>query len=143
MTEEFVTQSIIRHLAKHGYTIVSFDFPQSGTGILLHPDASRDKNEGIKPDIVASRDELLVVMENKNRYCKKDFEKLHCLKTSTHYALDLKKLHNICKTTTLNVGVGIPDAPRVIQRALSTRCLIDFIIGVDEDGNCNVIWGNI
>ena len=43
-----------RHLgAQKGWYIVCFDFPQSGTGILIHPDSGRsEKNKGsINPDI--------------------------------------------------------------------------------------------
>lgn len=37
MTEEQVTKALLQHLTDNGWHIVSFDFPQSGTGKVLHP----------------------------------------------------------------------------------------------------------
>lgn len=37
MTEEQVTKAILQYLQNKGWHIVCFDFPQSGTGRVLHP----------------------------------------------------------------------------------------------------------
>ena len=37
MTEEQVTKALLQHLTDNGWHIVCFDFPQSGTGRVLHP----------------------------------------------------------------------------------------------------------
>ncbi len=143
MREEFVTKSILGFLKTKGYSIISFDFPQSGTGILLHPDIPQDKNGGIKPDIIASKGRFLLIMENKERYWKDDFEKLHRLKTCVDYTRDLKKLHSQYNTTFLKVGVGIPNNKKTIEKALESGRLVDFIIVVDEHGDCKVIFGKV
>jgi hypothetical protein len=143
MNEEFITKAIMKFLVKQGFCIVSFDFPQSGTGILLHPDNTNDKNDGIKPDIIASKGNILTVMENKDRYWKRDFEKLHQLKESGSYAKALEQLHIAHKTSSLIVGVGIPNVESTIVKAISTKSFVDFIVSVDSNGNCCLISGSI
>ena len=54
MNEEFVTKSIIYYLKSNGWNIFSFDYPQSGTGYLIHPNSRFHKNkEAVIPDIIA------------------------------------------------------------------------------------------
>ena len=55
MTEEQVTKALLQYLTDNGWHIVCFDFPQSGTGRVLHPNnADGEKNkDSIIPDIVA------------------------------------------------------------------------------------------
>lgn len=143
MEEEFITKAIMAFLKTRGYRIISFDFPQSGTGIMLHPDGPRDKNSGIIPDIIASKGELMIVMENKPRYCRGDFHKLHDLKTGADFNQDLRKLQTECGATLLRVGVGIPNDEGVVKRAAKAAPLVDFIIAVDPTGKCSLISGNI
>jgi len=143
MREEVITKAILKFLENEGYRIVSFDFPQSGTGLLLHPDTRRDKNEGIKPDIIASKGNILIIMENKDRYWKKDFEKMHELKTSGNYKRSLDGLHRDCNTSVLKVGIGIPERKQTVINALETRHLVDFIVVVDKNGKCKVIYGEL
>lgn len=142
MDEEFITKKIVNFLKEKGYTIISFDFPQSGTGIMLHPDKTAKKNEGIKPDILAFKGNLMIAMENKNRYWKKDFEKLNILKASGCYKRVLDELQNRYKTTTLRVGVGIPDEESVVSKAIKSADLIDFVIAVSKNGEARIILEN-
>ncbi|MBC7333694.1 MAG: hypothetical protein H5T85_04430 [Actinobacteria bacterium] len=143
MKEEFVTKAILKFLRDKGYFVIAFDFPQSGTGVLLHPDTPQDRNEGIKPDIIALKDKILIMMENKDRYWKGDFEKLHELKTTGNYTHSLNKLHMEYNTSALKVGIGIPNSKRTVEKVLKTKHLVDFIIAVDEQGKCEIIWGNV
>jgi hypothetical protein len=137
--EEFVTKSIMLFLKEKEYFIIAFDFPQSGTGILLHPDKHIDKNDGIKPDIIAVKGNKLIVMENKNRYCKSDFMKLCKLKKGIDYTGDMEKLHRQYDATLLKVGVGVPDKIKIIEKATSCEHMIDFIIAVSQNGSCKVL----
>lgn len=41
MREENVTKKIIKYLKKNEWEIISFDFPQSGTGIMILPDDNK------------------------------------------------------------------------------------------------------
>lgn len=46
MSEEQVTKLILEWLLNKKWNIIAFDFPQSGTGIYLHPnDQSSEKND--------------------------------------------------------------------------------------------------
>ncbi len=143
MNEEIVTKAILKFLKKKGYRIVSFDFPQSGTGFLLHTDTCKNKNEGIKPDIIASKGNILIIMENKDRYWKKDFEKMYELKTSKLYKQSLNRLHRDCNTSILKVGIGLPKSKKRIAKALETKQLVDFIVAVNENGKCMMIHGEL
>ena len=48
MREEKVTKNILDWLEENGWTIICYDFPQSGTGVLLHLNNSNrtEKNKG-------------------------------------------------------------------------------------------------
>lgn len=72
MREENVTKKIIKYLKKNNWKIIAFDFPQSGTGIMILPDDNKStKNkESIIPDIVAYKDKICVFFENKDRFVK-------------------------------------------------------------------------
>ncbi len=133
----------LKFLKNKGYHIVSFDFPQSGTGLLLHPDKGKDKNEGIKPDIIASKGDVLIIMENKSRYWKKDFEKRYELKTLELFKRSMNALHRECNTSTLRVGIGIPEAGSTVAKAAETKHLVDFIVVVDKNEKCKVIHGEL
>ena len=60
MTEEQVTKALLQYLTDNGWHIVCFDFPQSGTGRVLHPNnADGEKNkDSIIPDIVAIKNNI-------------------------------------------------------------------------------------
>jgi len=67
MKEEKVTKNILAWLESNGWEIISYDFPQSGTGVLLHlnSDKRTEKNKGgIIPDIIAVKNKIGVFMES-------------------------------------------------------------------------------
>lgn len=82
-------------------------------------------------------------MENKDKYCRKDFEKIHKLKSSGLYEQSLKELHRSCGTSTLKVGIGIPEKSETIEKALKKCGMVDFIVVVDENGGCKVLYGDL
>lgn len=41
ISEEKVTINIIKWLKENDWEIICYDFPQSGTGIMLHPQSTR------------------------------------------------------------------------------------------------------
>ena len=84
MKEENVTKAILRKLVSAGWEIICYDFPQSGTGRVLHPNDRDSKTLGaIIPDIVAIKDGIVVDFENKDRFVFSDFEKIDQLRHST------------------------------------------------------------
>ena len=66
MSEERVTKEIIKYLKKNDWLILSYDFPQSGTGTLILPDnSSSEKNkDSIIPDIIAIKDNKCIFFED-------------------------------------------------------------------------------
>lgn len=138
LTEERVTISILKWLIKNGWTIVCYDFPQSGTGRVIYPDGSSAKNKGtIIPDIIAKREDVAVLFENKDRLSIDDFFKLSDVKTSNTYSEAFVGL--LGDNVHLFYGVGMPSV--YMEEALKREELelIDFVVVVDEE-NCDVIY---
>lgn len=90
MKEEQVTKKIISELVNKGFTIKAFDYPQSGTGVILYP--RNPKLPKINLDIIAVKDDKLWVFENKDRFYKKDFEKLKFLRENLEEYKDAFKV---------------------------------------------------
>lgn len=138
ISEEKVTISIIKWLKENGWEIICYDFPQSGTGIILHPNQRNiyDKNKnGIIPDIIAIKDERAVFFENKDRFVLSDFEKIFSIKISGNYSHDLKKLVN---NRYIYYGIGIPKTKNNVNRSILNSNKVDFIITVDSLRNIHI-----
>ena len=81
MREEQVTKAMLKWLMDRNWAIVCFDFPQSGTGKVLHPNDAGEKNKkSIIPDIVAVQNGVCIFVENKDRFYFPDYEKQNALK---------------------------------------------------------------
>ena len=133
MTEEKVTKSILRLLVEKGWEIVSYDFPQSGTGTCLHPNIRKGKTDKIWiPDIITTKNNICLIFENKNRLYPQDFEKLERISTSNEYSNDLAKLIGDQNNYSIFYGVGLPMTCLKKIETLSSK--VDFILGVNEDG---------
>lgn len=135
LTEEQVTKSIIRQLVNDGWTIISFDFPQSGTGRCLHPNNTDSKTDGIWiPDIVAHKADCLIFFENKDRYVYKDFEKVDRLKKSSCYSMAIREITQGYEYSKVYYGIGFPTSQSDINKAISNLGLIDFLVTtIDKD----------
>lgn len=141
MSEEAVTKAILSSLIKNGWNIVCFDFPQSGTGILLHPDSSgNNKNKGaINPDIIAVKNEIGMYFENKDRTYLPDFQKVNLLRTQNCYINALTNLLKQFSIKYMYYGIGLP-SQKCTQSALDNKNLVDFIIGVNPDTTIQFIY---
>ncbi|WP_373700654.1 hypothetical protein [Neisseria dentiae] len=134
MKEERVTLNIIKWLQETNWVIICYDFPQSGTGIILHPSNGKinEKNKGgIIPDIIAVKDNQAVFFENKDKFVLSDFEKIYLLKTTSIYINSLYKLVGDRK---LAYGIGIPKLSESIDKALNHKEKVDFIVTTDDTG---------
>ncbi len=142
MREERVTINILNWLETNGWKIICYDFPQSGTGILLHPntDVNRTtKNKGgIIPDILASRNSIALFFENKDRFVLSDFEKIKEVKVLGNYSNSVNKMLSNLNVTTIYYGIGIPAIERHIQKSLENIKGIDFLLSTSEDGEVNI-----
>ena len=137
MNEESVTKSIIKYLKQNGWNIFSFDYPQSGTGFLIHPNDRLDKNKkAIIPDIIANKESICIIMENKSRYYEKDFIKLDNLKNDVNYSNDLNSILKRLNCDNIKYGIGLPLKDFLQNKSDEYIKLVDFIITVDDSKNC-------
>lgn len=135
ITEESVTKCLLNWLVGLGWDIVAFDFPQSGTGLVLHPDeANRSagtKNQGaIIPDIIARKAGRFVFFENKDRFVAEDFAKLHAIKASGSHGKAIARLAG--PNVPCFFGIGLPLAlphPLRLQTCVAT---VDFVVGLNS-----------
>lgn len=135
MKEENVTKKIIKYLQKNNWEIIAFDFPQSGTGIMILPDnnESSKNKDSIIPDIIAYKEEICVFFENKDRLVKSDFYKINNLRTSNKYINNINTLLSNYKVKKIYYGIGIPEEVNS-NKLLEYSELVDFILKVTEDG---------
>jgi hypothetical protein len=136
MTEEQITKAILNWLEASGWKIICFDFPQSGTGVSLHPneDIRETKNKGaIIPDIVAIKDKKVIFFENKDRFVLSDFDKVAELRTTTDYSASIKKLLNGLTYSNIFYGVGLPLTEYTEAKTAESKSKIDFAVFVSED----------
>ena len=141
MKEEQVTKVILKWLIANRWTIVCYDFPQSGTGKSLHPNSRNEgKNkDAIIPDVVAVRDGICVFLENKDRFYYPDYEKQHALMTSNDYSNDISALLEPFSVHTIYYGIGLPTAKHK-QGSKEAAHLVDFILCVNDDFSVETVY---
>ena len=140
MTEEDVTKGIMKWLTERGWSIICYDFPHSGTGRQLHPNGSTDKTAGIViPDIVAYRDGIVLDFENKRTFTQSDFGKVRFLRSTNNYSKAWANLLQGFPHHVIYYGIGLPYAPRNIQKSKNLLDMTDFVAFIKEDGTMNVI----
>lgn len=141
LTEEQITKAILNWLEIHGWEIICYDFPQSGTGVSLHPneDLRTTKNKGaIIPDIVAIKGPTVLFFENKDRFVLNDFIKVQDLRIGTDYSISLQKLLKNYAVTEIFYGVGLPNTKNTRRHVVEYSQKIDFAIFVDKDKSVSV-----
>lgn len=133
ITEERLTKTLLNWLEENQWTIICFDFPQSGTGVLLHPNTQDypHKNKGsFIPDIVAIKNKKAIFFENKDRFVLKDYEKVNHLRTTNIYSIAIQKLLKGFSYHHIYYGVALPQNRSTISNTLKNSYLIDFCIMV-------------
>ena len=142
MREERVTKNLLTWLQTNGWSIVCFDFPQSGTGVLLHPntdDIRTTKNKGgIIPDILATRNSVALFFENKDRFLLSDFEKIREIKTLGNFSNSLSSILSAYNVNAIYYGIGIPAIERQIKKSLENIDGIDFLVSTFENGEVQI-----
>ena len=141
MTEEQVTKAIMAWLMSNGWHIICFDFPQSGTGRVLHPNsATGEKNkDSIIPDIVAVKENVCLFFENKDRFYYPDYEKVNDLIVDNHYTNAIAVLLHDCKVEDIYYGIGLPTNKHK-KKSQESAELVNFIIGVVEDKTISILY---
>lgn len=133
MTEENVTKAILNYLIERDWKILSFDFPQSGTGRSLHPRGSSSKNDRVLiPDVVAVKGGVSIYLENKDHHFHEDFRKVHSVLEDGLYAEAFRDVLGV-DFGSLRGGVGLPaSCCDLISDA--ERSLVDFVLVVSDEG---------
>ena len=141
MREEQVTKAILDWLVKHQWRIVCFDFPQSGTGKVLHPnDGNNEKNKkSIIPDIVAVKGEIAVFFENKDRFYLADYKKQNSLKVKNEYSNAINRLLEGYNIQHIYYGIGLPTCKHSM-RSKEASVLVDFILTVEANKDVHVAY---
>ncbi|WP_455001687.1 hypothetical protein [Cardiobacterium hominis] len=151
MREEFVTINIIKWLKNYNWDIVCYDFPQSGTGVMIHPNTIKkdSKNKGgIIPDIIAVKDIYAIFFENKDRFAISDFEKIHRIKNSFDFSDGLCGLIGKERIFNIRYGIGLPKVDKYINQSKKHVQKIDFLVSVHDSGkvcveyDATAIFGN-
>lgn len=130
MTEEYVTKNILKKLKKLGFKILSFDYPQSGTGVLL--DSQKTDFPSLNIDIIATKNKEIWFFENKNRYYSKDFYKLEFFKNNYgEYKESFYKKFNIdLEKVEIKTFIGLPKE-QIIKVKKDKREIVDELWGVE------------
>lgn len=142
VTEEQVTKVLLSWLIEKGWEIVCFDFPQSGTGRLLHPNNAMGKNKNaINPDIVAVKEPNCLFFENKGYFYFSDFEKVNELRNTDIYSDSINMLLKKYDIQNILYGIGYPVLAHK-KKAKESLDMVDFIVGVEEDRSIVVLYQN-
>lgn len=136
MKEEKVTLAIIEFLKAADWEILSFDYPQSGTGVTIHP-ANRQmgakRENTITPDIIALKIDNLIVMENKVYFSAEDVKKLRKVKKGV-FTRSLRYNFPDINWQKIWVGLGISDKDKELRKALANQPVFDFLLSVTSEG---------
>ena len=138
MREERITINILNWLEENSWQIVCYDFPQSGTGILLHPngDNRTEKSKGgIIPDIIAVKDNIALFFENKDRFYQPDFDKLFEIKTENNFSDSLSQLLREFNVSKIVYGIGLPEVKKHLEKSKTQLDKIDFLITINDKKN--------
>lgn len=140
MKEEQVTKHILKSLIDGGWEIVCFDFPQSGTGKVLHPNERSSKTDKVLiPDIVAVKGCVAVFFENKDRYYYLDYVKQNSLITGSSYSDDITALLSEFAIESIYYGIGLP-VDKHKKGSVKSAHLVDFIACVSESGRVEIVY---
>ena len=136
-----MTIHMLNWLESNGWEIICYDFPQSGTGVLIHPNisekSSKNKN-GFIPDIVARKKSIVLFFENKDRYFHSDFVKLKEIKNDKKYTKGITELIYPSNLSNIFYGIGIYNNKKNVDKSLNNINDLDFLLSVNDDGSINI-----
>jgi len=136
MTEEDVTKKMLAILIEKDWSIICYDFPQSGTGKQIHPNGERSKTDGIwNPDIVAHKNRTVLCFENKDHFVQADVEKLEHIKNSNCYSEGFSKLLKNHPFDNVYYGVALPWSTNAEGRAVEALVDIDFAVLIKDENS--------
>jgi len=126
-------------LNENGWDIICFDFPQSGTGRVLHPSNTTSKTEGaIIPDIVAVKNGIVLDFENKDKFVRSDFEKVATLKSTDIYDESFAALLRNYPFSNIYYGIGMLFTENNFKKSEELSEMVDFIVYLKDDGTFQI-----
>ena len=143
ITEEKVTKFLLTWLETNNWKIISYDFPQSGTGICIHPNlefrTTKNKDSFI-PDIIAYKNNTVIFFENKDRFFLEDFHKVDKLRTTSMYSDSILNLLKKINYKSIFYGIGMPFFQKNTIRSEEVKNKTDFIICTMQKGSIIVFY---
>jgi len=136
ITEEQATKAILDWLEANDWKIICFDFPQSGTGVSLHPNEElrTTKNKGaFIPDIVAIKNGTVIFFENKDRFVFDDFVKVQNLREYNNYSTSIARLLVDFEYFSIYYGVGLVHSENTEQKTNEYLSKVDFLVFYHND----------
>ncbi|MBE6060273.1 MAG: hypothetical protein E7215_08895 [Clostridium sulfidigenes] len=140
MSEENITIELVRILRGLGWDIISFDFPQSGTGLDLKPNDSNEKNkDNYKPDIIVAKDGIALITENKVNYYEYDITKLNTLRETEIYSNSLDAILSPYNVELVYYGAALKLNKKNKEKLDNKKSKIDFSLLYDESKKVFII----
>lgn len=147
LTEERITRTLLSWLKHQGWTIVSYDYPQSGTGYSLHSikRVESSKNNGvIIPDIVAIKNGEVIFFENKVQFSKVDIDAIALLRDSGLYDGSISTLlKQFFPINEVRFGLALKDSTNNFKKLNEHHKFLDFAFLVKENLEVNLAFGSI
>lgn len=144
ITEEQLTKALLHWLEAHSWRIICFDFPQSGTGITLHRNkqSGSSKNKGsFIPDIVAIKNEIVLFLENKDKFALSDLIKIQYLRGNKDYSHSISRLLAGTKYSKILFGVGLVHSECAEKKVKLHLGKLDFVIFLHADTTFQIRHG--
>lgn len=145
MTEEQVTKSILTWLSGSGWEILDYDFPGGGTGRKFHVgNGVSEKTKGIViPDVIALRNNVILILENKSVDTLSDYEKIKQLAESRDFRGQLEAAYPDVGIANVVWGIGYSGQQKYTSQAAASNVnvVVNVIGNTVETASCNVVYG--
>ena len=140
MTEEQVAKAVMAWLSARGWEILDYDFPGGGTGRRFRfsgAESQHEKNAGaFCPDIVAWKNGLFLLCENKATDTPSDYDKQARVKSEPTLSEQLRAAYPGKVPTSTLTAIAF-SGPFVNQDRAATRN-IDFVLCISENNDVTV-----
>ena len=145
MTEEQVTKTILKWLVDSDWEILDYDFPGGGTGRKFHVGNGRsEKTKGIViPDIIALKNNVMLVLENKSVDTLSDYEKIKQFAESNDFRVQLEAAYPDINILKVIWGIGYSGQQKYTSQAADSNVnvVINVVGDSVETASCNIVYG--
>jgi len=133
VTEELITIAIVQYLSLRQWTIISYDFPQSGSGYRFTENftGSCSSCKALIPDIIAQKEGQLFIWENKVKFSVLDIEKYRNFTSS--FSNSIESLRKETSFQNMFFGIGVAHSLYNIKKIDLYSNQLDFAVIVDQE----------